>query len=82
MFIAPIVLIVDVATIAFAANVSPIRYATGSVSSAQGDVISPNPIATANTAVADISARVAPHNTSPITMSSGPSGVKSMDSYM
>ena len=80
LFIAPIVVAVAVITIAAAAKVIPIRYATGSANIAHGDPSSPNTAATASTAAPDISARVAPHITSPITMSSGPNGVNRMDS--
>ena len=78
--IEPIVLAVAVITIAMAAKVMPMRYAAGSARIAHGELTSPNRIATNITAIADNSARDAPHMTSPITMSSGPSGVNSIDS--
>ena len=78
--IEPIVLAVAVITIEIAENVIPIRYATGNARIAHGELTSPNIAATKSTATADISPRDAPHKTSPITMSSGPRGVNSIDS--
>ena len=80
LFIAPIVVAVAVRIIAMDAKVAPMRNAAGIAKIASGESASPNVAATTSTAVPERVARVEPHRTSPATMSSGSSGVKSIAS--